>query len=56
MDCDAGRVLGGMNGCVISDLEGLSGAKRLRNASNANRRKQGVEKYNFGSAALPQGR
>jgi hypothetical protein len=36
-DRNAGRVLGGMNGCAISDLEGLFGRQKLRNASDANR-------------------
>lgn len=44
LDRDAGRVLGGMNGCAISDLEGLSGAKSFETPRTPIVEKQGVDK------------
>jgi hypothetical protein len=60
LDRDAGRVLGGMNGCAISVLEGLSGAKSFETPRTPIVEKQGVDKglksITLGSAALPHGR
>jgi hypothetical protein len=41
LDRDAGRVLGGMNGCATSDLEGLSGAKSFETPRTPIVEKQG---------------